>query len=698
MNFIKAPKARKRLVEKVIHNKKLSDQFDWIRDDNWQEVLRSPNVLKKNIRKYIDNENQWTNENLTILKPLEKKIFNEIKNKIKEEDRSIPQKDGNWLYFSETKKNKQYSILSRYEINNSIKKSKIYHDWNKESKPYKYFKPGGAFNSNDHDYLAWSYDDKGSEFYKIRIKNLAKRKNLKDYIEDTDGNIVWSLNNEGFYYIRMDKNHRPSSLYFHFLGKSQSEDIEIYKEKDSGYFLNISETLSKKYLILTIHNHETSEIRIINQKQLSKKPKLIAKRKKGVEYRIEHDEEKNRFIILTNKDKATDFKLMETNEKTVSKKNWKDFLPYREGVLITNFSCLSNYIIIQELENGLPRILAINKETKKKNIIEFNEDFYDLDFNEGCEYKSDKIKIYYSSMSTPRITYEYKLKEQKKRIIKKQEIPSGHNPKNYSLKKIYAKSHDGKKIPISIIKRKDTPKNSPTLLYGYGSYGISIAPGFSSSRFSLIDRGMVFAIAHIRGGMEKGKKWYEDGKKKNKVNSFKDFISCAELLKIKNISKDITIHGGSAGGLLIGASINMRPDIFHCAVAEVPFVDVLNTILDDSLPLTPPEWEEWGNPIKNKSDFNYILSYSPYENIKEQDYPIILATSGLTDPRVTYWEATKWVAKLRIKKTDNNPLFLKTYTEAGHGGMAGRYNQIKETAFVYAFILWSNGLLKRPVS
>ena len=698
MNFIKAPKARKRLVEKVIHNKKLSDQFDWIRDDNWQEVLRSPNVLKKNIRKYIDNENQWTNENLTILKPLEKKIFNEIKNKIKEEDRSIPQKDGNWLYFSETKKNKQYSILSRYEIKNSIKKSKIYHDWNKESKPYKYFKPGGAFNSNDHDYLAWSYDDKGSEFYKIRIKNLAKRKNLKDYIEDTDGNIVWSLNNEGFYYVRMDKNHRPSSLYFHFLGKSQSEDIEIYKEKDSGYFLNISETLSKKYLILTIHNHETSEIRIINQKQLSKKPKLIAKRKKGVEYRIEHDEEKNRFIILTNKDKATDFKLMETNEKTVSKKNWKDFLPYREGVLITNFSCLSNYIIIQELENGLPRILSINKETKKKNIIEFNEDFYDLDFNEGCEYKSDKIKIYYSSMSTPQITYEYKLKEQKKRIIKKQEIPSGHNPKNYSLKKIYAKSHDGKKIPISIIKRKDTPKNSPTLLYGYGSYGISIAPGFSSSRFSLIDRGMVFAIAHIRGGMEKGKKWYEDGKKKNKVNSFKDFISCAELLKIKNISKDITIHGGSAGGLLIGASINMRPDIFHCAVAEVPFVDVLNTILDDSLPLTPPEWEEWGNPIKNKSDFNYILSYSPYENIKEQDYPIILATSGLTDPRVTYWEATKWVAKLRIKKTDNNPLFLKTYTEAGHGGMAGRYNQIKETAFVYAFILWSNGLLKRPVS
>jgi oligopeptidase B len=301
-------------------------------------------------------------------------------------------------------------------------------------------------------------------------------------------------------------------------------------------------------------------------------------------------------------------------------------------------------------------------------------------------------------MATPLLTYEYKLKEQKKRIIKKQQIPSGHNKKNYNLDRVYAISHDGKKIPISIIKRKDTPKNAPTLLYGYGSYGISISPSFSVSRLSLIDRGMVYAIAHIRGGMEKGKKWYEDGKKKNKLNSFKDFIACAEFLKKENISENITIHGGSAGGLLIGASINISPDTFHCAVAEVPFVDVLNTILDDTLPLTPPEWEEWGNPIKSKSDFEYIGSYSPYDNIKEQNYPTILATSGLTDPRVTYWEATKWIAKLRSKKTNDNPMFLKTYTEAGHGGMAGRYNQIKETAFIYAFILWRNNLIKRSFS
>jgi len=692
------PRARKKLVKTKVHNTELYDQYSWIRDDNWQEVLHSPNVLKKNIRKYIDDENKWTNKKLSFLKPLEKKIFNEIKGKIKEEDTSIPQKDGNWFYYSETKKNQEYSILRRYKSTTTRKNSLIYHNWNKESIPYKYFKPGGAYNSNNHDLLAWSYDDKGSEFYKIKIKNLNQKKHFNDKISETDGSVIWETDDTGFYYIKMDKNHRPSCLCFHFLGTHQDQDIEIYNEKDSGYFLNISETLSKKYLILTIHNHETSEIRIINQQKKDRKLKLVAKRKKGIEYSIEHDQENSRFLILTNKDDAIDFKLMKTDENNFSKKKWTDFLPYREGVLITNFSCLAKYIIVQELENGIPRILVINKKNKKKNIIKFDEEIYDLDFNEGYEYKSEEIRIYYSSMATPLLTYNCKLKDQKKRIIKKQEIPTGHNPKNYILTRVYASSLDGKKIPISIIKRKNTPKNAPTLLYGYGSYGISIPPSFSASRLSLIDRGMVYAIAHIRGGMEKGKKWYEDGKKRKKLNSFNDFISCAKFLKKENISGNISIHGGSAGGLLIGASLNISPDTFHCAVAEVPFVDVLNTILDETLPLTPPEWEEWGNPIKNRSDYDYIRSYSPYDNIKKQSYPAILATSGLTDPRVTYWEATKWIAKLRNKKIDDNPIFLKTYTEAGHGGMAGRYNQIKEIAFIYAFILWRNNLTKRSIS
>jgi len=389
------PKARKKLVKTKVHNTELSDQYSWIRDDNWQEVLHSPNVLKKNIRKYIDDENKWTNKKLSFLKPLEKKIFNEIKGKIKEEDTSIPQKDGNWFYYSETKKNKEYSILRRYKSTTTRKNSLIYHDWNKESIPYKYFKPGGAYNSNNHNLLAWSYDDKGSEFYKIKIKNLNQKKHLNDKISETDGSVIWETNDTGFYYIKMDKYHRPSCLCFHFLGTHQDQDIEIYNEKDSGYFLNISETLSKKYLILTIHNHETSEIRIINQQKKDRKLKLIAKRKKGIEYSIEHDQENSRFLILTNKDNAIDFKLMKTDENNFSKKKWTDFLPYREGVLITNFSCLAKYIIVQELENGIPRILVINKKNKKKNIIKFDEEIYDLDFNEGYEYKSEEIRIYY---------------------------------------------------------------------------------------------------------------------------------------------------------------------------------------------------------------------------------------------------------------------------------------------------------------
>ena len=661
-------------------------------------MLHSPNVLKKEIRDYIDKENQWTDNQLSNLLPSKEIIFNEIKGRMKEEDKSLPQKDGSWFYFSETKKDEEYSILKRYKSNSSIKNSKIIHNWNQESKGFEYFKPGGVSYSPDHNLLAWSFDSKGSEFFSIKVKDLECKKKFRDRVNNTDGNVIWSIDGSGFYFIKMDENHRPSSLWFHNINTKEKDDYEIYNEKDSGYFLSISQSLNKQYLFLSIHNHETSEIRILDQRKEKKELSLFTKRVDGTEYSIEYDQENSRFIILTNINDAIDYKIMVTNENFLDKINWNEFIPHREGVLITDFSCLEGFIIIQELENGIPRILSINKKNGKQNIIEFNEEVYDLDFNEGNEYSSNTIQIYYSSMTTPQQIYEYNLIEKKKIILKKQEIPSGHDPKKYITKRIFAKSDDGETIPISILKKKDTPEKAPTLLYGYGSYGISIAPSFSLSRLSLVDRGMIYAIAHIRGGMDKGKKWYKDGKKENKINSFKDFISSALFLKKEKISGEISIHGGSAGGLLVGASLNMRPDIFKSAVAEVPFVDVLNTILDETLPLTPPEWEEWGNPIKNINDFENILSYSPYENIKNQDYPMMLVTSGLTDPRVTYWEATKWVAKLRDMKTDNNPLFLKTYTEAGHGGMAGRYNQIKETAFTYAFILWSHNILKGSVS
>lgn len=697
MNSIKKdspPCAEKIPVSSNQHGYKLVDPYDWIRDDNWQEVLHSPNVLKKEIRDYIDKENEWTDSQLSNLSPLREIIFNEIKGRMKEEDTSLPEKDGPWFYFSETKKDKEYLILKRYKTNSTIKDSEIFHNWNDESKGFDYFKPGAASCSPNHNLLSWSFDSKGSEFFSIKIKDLKNNKIFYDQVNNTDGNMIWSLDGSGFYFIKMDKNHRPSSLWFHKIGTEENDDYEIYNEKDTGYFLSISETLNKKFLILSIYNHETSEIRIIDQRKEKKELILFTKREKGIEYNIEHDQENSRFIILTNIDNAIDYKIMETNENFLNKENWNEFIPHREGILITDFSCLEEFIIIQEIENGIPRILSINKKNGKHNTIGFDEDVFDLSFNEGNEYSSNTIQIYYSSMNTPQEIYEYNLIKKKKVVLKKQEIPSGHNSNNYNIKRIFAESKDGKKIPISLIKHINTKEKSPTLLYGYGSYGISIYPSFSVSRFSLVDRGMIYAIAHIRGGMEKGKKWYNDGKKRNKINTFEDFITSALYLKKQNISDEISIHGGSAGGLLVGASLNMRPDIFKSAVAEVPFVDVLNTILDDTLPLTPPEWEEWGNPIKNIGDYEYIASYSPYDNIKKQDYPRMLVTSGLTDPRVTYWEGTKWVAKLRDMKTDNNPLFLKTYTEAGHGGMAGRYNQIKEIAFTYAFILWSHDLQK----
>ncbi|MAV62949.1 MAG: S9 family peptidase, partial [Rhodobiaceae bacterium] len=604
------PCAEKIPVSSNQHGYKLVDPYDWIRDDNWQEVLHSPNVLKKEIRDYIDKENEWTDRKLSNLSPLKEVIYNEIKGRMKEEDISLPQKDGPWFYFSETKKGKEYSILKRYKTNTSIEEGVIFHNWNDESKGFDYFKPGVASCSPNHNLLSWSFDSKGSEFFSIKIKDLKNNKIFYDQVNNTDGNMVWSLDGSGFYFIKMDKNHRPSSLWFHNIGTEENEDYEIYNEKDTGYFLSISETLNKKFLILSIHNHETSEVRIIDQRKENKELILFTKRQKGIEYSIEHDQENSEFLILTNINDATDYKIMKTDENALDKKNWYEFISHKKDILITDFSCLENFIIVQELENGIPRILSINKQNNKQNIIKFDEEVYDLDFNEGNEYSSNTIQIYYSSMTTPQVVYEYNLVEKKKIVLKKQEIPSGHNPKNYITKRIFAKSKDGEKIPISILKRNSTLENSPTLLYGYGSYGISIPPSFSASRLSLVDRGMVYAIAHIRGGMDKGKKWYKDGKKEKKINSFEDFISSALFLKKEKISSDISIQGGSAGGLLVGASLNMRPDIFKSAVAEVPFVDVLNTILDDSLPLTPPEWEEWGNPIKNKNDFDYISSYS----------------------------------------------------------------------------------------
>jgi len=697
---INPPKARKKSKKAKYHGLIVKDDYFWLRDNNWQEVLKKPSKLKPNIKRFLEDENRWTNESLKHLKNSRKTIFEEIKSRIKEDDRSLPVKDRKYLYLTETKKGLQYPILKRKLANKKNSRYRTIINWNFLSKNYKYFKPGGVSYSNDQKIFNYSYDDKGSEFFSIKTFNLKNKDKKFTTLKNTSGGSIWANDSSGFYYIKMDKNHRPSSLWFHYLHSKQSEDELIYEEINPGYFLNISETLSKKYLVLNIGDHETSEIHLINKDDTERNLFLFCKRKKGIEYSIDHDLEKSRFIIMSNNDKAIDFKISYIEEEKKQpkrekypKKNWKELIPHKNGVLITDFADLQKFLIIQELKDGLPRITYINKKTNKTEEIRFDEKAYQLNFNEGAEYKSNTIRVNYSAMNVPTTIYEYNLNTKRRKILKQQKIPSGFNKSKYETKRVFAKSHDGKKIPISILKLKKTKQNAPTLLYGYGAYGLSMTPSFSVARLSLVDRGMIFAIAHIRGGMEKGRQWYLDGKLKKKKNTFKDFISSAKFLKQSKISNELTIHGGSAGGLLIGATLNMAPKLFKSAVADVPFVDVLNTILDASLPLTPPEWEEWGNPIINKKDFLNIQSYSPYDNVKKQDYPTLLVTAGLTDPRVTYWEAAKWVARLRELKTDKNNLFLKTNMEAGHAGKAGRYHQIEEAAFMFSFILDSHHLL-----
>ena len=697
---LKPPKARKKTKKTKIHGLTINDDYSWLRDNNWQEVLREPSLLKPNIKKYLDEENNWTKQKLKNLKKPQKIIFDEIKSRINENDKSLPIKDGKYQYLTETKKGLQYSIVKRKIAGKSNSRYRTIIDWNIISKKFKYFKPGGISYSNNQKIFNYSYDDKGSEFFSIKTFKVGNSKKKFSILKNTSGSSIWANDSSGFYYIVMDNNHRPSSLWFHHLNSKQKDDELIYEEKNPGYFLNISETLSKKYLILNISDHETNEIYLLNKNGEDKNLFLFCKRKKGIEYSVDHDLEKSRFIILNNNDKAIDFKISFVEEKKIQagyekypKKNWRDLIKHKKGVLITDFADLKEFLIIQELKDGLPRIKFINKKNNKKTEIKFDEKAYQLNFNEGAEYASNLIRVNYSAMNVPATVYQYNLKTEKRKKLKQQKIPAGFNKNKYETKRVFAKSHDGKKIPISILKLKTTKNNAPTLLYGYGSYGMSMAPSFSVARLSLVDRGMVFAIAHIRGGMEKGRQWYLDGKLRKKKNTFKDFIKSAKFLKNSKISGDLTIHGGSAGGLLIGSTINMAPKLFKSAVADVPFVDVLNTILDASLPLTPPEWEEWGNPILNKNDFLNIQSYSPYDNVRKQEYPSLLVTAGLTDPRVTYWEAAKWVARLRELKTDKNDIFLKTNMDAGHAGKAGRYHQIDETAFMYSFILNSHNLL-----
>ena len=679
------PKINKILKTVKIHNEELIDNYSWIKQKDWKEVILDPNKLNTQVKKYLDEENLFKEDQLKDIKDIEKKIFQELKSKIKNEDNSVPKKDGNYFYAYKYTKNSEYPIYYRKNITNNFEE--IILDCEKKSKTHTYFNVTSISHSHNHKHVAYNIDTNGSEYFSIFIEDIEKKEILSPEIKNTTGNIIWSLDNNYIFYVGLDQNHRPTKVFKHKVGSDSEKDLLIYEENDPSFFCSINLSKAKKYLFIRTADHETSEYLFMNLKLNEQNPILFKKRIKKIEYDLEHNEKF--FLISTNIDNAKNFKIMISHEESYQK--WEEFITYERVNLILDFILLKDWLIRLERTEGSENIIILNLNNKNQHKISFNEEAYNLSLDHGYEYETDTFRYSYSSPTTPKSIFDYDCKSKKQELKKTQEVPSGHNKDDYVCKKIFATAHDNEKIPITILYKKGIKleSNNHLLLYGYGSYGISISSNFSTNRLSLVDRGIIYAIAHIRGGKEKGYEWYENGKLLNKKNTFLDFVSCAEkLCEDKYTSpKKIIAQGGSAGGLLMGYIANERPDLFLGIIAQVPFVDICNTMLDEDLPLTVTEIPEWGDIKNDKKSFLYVKSYSPYDNVKKQDYPHMLVTGGISDPRVTYWEMTKWVAKLRENKTDNNLLLLHMNMTAGHSGASGRFDYLKEIAMEYGFVL-----------
>ena len=684
--MITIPKLRKETNSIKIHNEDLPDNYAWIKQKNWQEVLKNPTKLNDEVANYLTEENAFVKEQLKEKEQLETEIFQELKGRIKDKDSSVPLKDGAYYYFSEYEEGSEYPSFKR---TNSTDVVETIFNAQKKSEGEKFFNLASVCHSHDHRFIAYNIDKNGSENYFLSVENLENKKILTKEIPQTTGEIIWDTDNKSIYYIGLDDNHRPNKIFKHLVGQDYQNDELIFEEKDPAFFCSVSISQSKHYLLIRTGDHQTSEYYIKNLQQKNSSLQLFSPRIEKEEYEIDHSQ--GYFYILTNTDSCKNFKIMRCLETSYSRNNWSDFVAYQNDNLILDFIILKSWIVYLQRHEGLNQIIIHNVNTEQSHSIKFDEEAYDLSLFGQYEFDTDWIRFSFSSPITPKSIFDYNCSTKEKSLKKIQEIPSGFNSDLYSCKRFLCPGHDGAQIPLTVFHKKDLllDGTNPLLLYGYGSYGITIPDSFSTNRFSLLDRGFVYAIAHVRGGREKGQEWYDDGKLLKKKNTFLDFISCAEFLCEKKYTapKKIIAQGGSAGGLLMGYIANERPDLFLGIIAQVPFVDICNTMLDEDLPLTVTEIPEWGDLKNNKEAFNYIRSYSPYDNVKKQDYPHMLITGGVTDPRVTYWEMTKWAAKIRDYKTDNNLLLLKMNMDAGHSGASGRYDYLKEVALDYIFCL-----------
>jgi oligopeptidase B len=693
-----APVAPRRPKSFTRHGMTVTDDYAWLKDPNWQEVLHDPTVLDPDIRTYLEAENAYAERLLGHTDALQKKLVKEMRARIKEDDSSVPSPDGAYAYFRKFREGGQHELFGRKPREGGAER--IVLDGDALAKDHGYFKFGGSRHSWDHRLQAWSADTKGSEYFSIRIRDWETGEDHADLVEETDGGVVWSADSKSFFYVKLDDNHRPMQVWRHRLGTAQKDDVLVYEETDPGWFTHLHESTSGRFCVIAGGDHETSEQRLIDLNNPDVPPQLIAPRETGVQYSAA--DRGDELFILTNADKAIDFKIVTAPLGSPERANWRDLIPHRAGVYILDHDLYSGHLVRLERANALPSIIIRDLKSGEEHAIAFDEAAYSLDTMGSYEFDTTNLRFSYSSMTTPSEVYDYDMAKRTRVLKKRQEIPSGHDPADYVTTRIMARSQDGAEVPISLLHRSDFKRDgsAPLLLYGYGSYGMAMPASFNTNRLSLVDRGFVYAIAHIRGGTDKGWGWYLDGKREKKSNTFDDFAACARALcDAKYTSeKRIVAHGGSAGGMLMGAVANRAGELFGGIVAEVPFVDVLNTMLDDTLPLTPPEWPEWGNPIESEKDFLTILSYSPYDNVVAKKYPAILAMAGLTDPRVTYWEPAKWIARLRATMAGGGPVVLRTNMGAGHGGASGRFNRLDEVAIVYAFALWAVGMAEKEVA
>ena len=671
-----------------------TDHYAWLKDENWQQVMRDPSILRADIREYLEAENAYTKAALEDpTESLRDALLAEMRARIKEDDSSVPEKDGSFAYFTRYREGGEYPIYARRDAGNAFDETAaetILFDGDKEAEGETYFSIRGLDPSPDHTLLASAIDTQGSEYYTISVRNIETGEAVGEPIEGTYGAFVWGADSSLLYWVERDDNGRPTAVLQRNL--STGEDVEIYRETDPGFFVGVSKTESEAFILIETGGHTSGEVWFFPAGAAAPEPRLVAERKSDEEYSVTHWD--GDFYILTNADGAVDFKLMKAPVDAPGRENWETVIAHRPGTLMLGLDAYQDYLVRIERENALPRIVIRARESGEEHEISMEEQAYSLGLGSG-EYTSSVMRFDYESPARPEETYDYDMATRERFLRKTQEVPSGHNANDYVVERVMAPAWDGEQIPVTILRRADTPVDgsAPLLLYGYGSYGITIPASFSTNRLSLVDRGFVYAIAHIRGSQAKGYQWYLDGKLKKKDNTFKDFVSAGHYLTDNGYGKagNVVGMGGSAGGLLMGAVANMDPELFSGIIAAVPFVDVVNTMSDESLPLTPPEWPEWGNPLTSEEDYDTILAYSPYDNVADRPYPAILITGGLSDPRVTYWEPAKWAAQLRHEAPDGGPYYLRINMDAGHGGSTGRFEGLKETALEYAFALAAAG-------